>query len=127
MIYAIDFDGVLVENEYPEIGPLNERAKQLVMSIKEHGDTFILWTCRSGEELDAAVKVLEDAGIQPDYVNENTPGMIKHFGNDCRKIFADVYIDDRNWLVIGNEWFRPGSSQENIRTMVSLVNVRRAE
>ena len=63
MIYAIDFDGVLVENEYPEIGPLNERAKQLVTSIKEHGDTFILWTCRSGEELDAAVKVLEDAGI----------------------------------------------------------------
>ena len=127
MIYAIDFDGTIVENEYPEIGRLIPRAKQLIQAIKNHGDTFILWTCRAGDELAAAVKFLEDAGISPDYVNENTPGMIKAFGNNCRKVFADVYIDDRNWLVLGNEWYRKGSSQENIRTMVSLVRIGRPE
>ena len=127
MIYAIDFDGTIVENEYPEIGPLIPRAKQLIQAIKEHGDTFILWTCRVGDELAEAVKFLEDAGIPPDYVNENTPGMIKAFGNDCRKVFADVYIDDRSWLVLGGEWYRKGSSQENIRTMVSLVRIGRPE
>ena len=28
-------------------------------------------------------------------MNENLPEMIEWHGNDCRKIFADVYIDDK--------------------------------
>jgi hypothetical protein len=29
-----------------------------------------------------------------DAVNENLPDMVEKFGNDCRKVYADVYIDD---------------------------------
>ena len=34
-------------------------------------------------------------GLKFDAVNENLPEMIEWHGNDCRKIFADVYIDDK--------------------------------
>ena len=30
-----------------------------------------------------------------DAVNENLPEIIERYGGDSRKIFADIYIDDR--------------------------------
>lgn len=35
-------------------------------------------------------------GIIFDAVNDNLPDMIAKYGNNCRKVFADGYIDDRN-------------------------------
>lgn len=96
MIYAIDFDGTIVENSYPKIGSLRPEAELFIRSIKANGNQFILWTCRTGALLDEAVRFLREHDIAPDYVNENTPESIEHFGNDSRKIFADIYIDDRN-------------------------------
>ena len=36
-----------------------------------------------------------EQGLIFDAVNENLPDMIEKFGGDSRKIFADVYIDDK--------------------------------
>ena len=30
-----------------------------------------------------------------DYINENVPERIQRYGLDCRKIGADIYLDDR--------------------------------
>ena len=35
--------------------------------------------------------------MECDAVNENLPERIEFFGGDCRKVGADVYIDDRAW------------------------------
>ena len=35
-------------------------------------------------------------GLKFDAVNENLPEIVEGFGGDSRKIYADVYIDDRN-------------------------------
>lgn len=96
MIYAIDFDGTIVDNKYPEIGELRPEAEFFIRSIKAEGHKFILWTNRTGETLDAAVAFLKENDLAPDLVNENDPALIEFFGNDCRKIYADVFIDDRN-------------------------------
>lgn len=34
-------------------------------------------------------------GLEFDAVNANLPEMVAHWGNNPRKVFADVYIDDK--------------------------------
>lgn len=94
MIIAVDFDGTLAVTEYPHIiCPINE-VLSFVRRYKEYGNTIILNTCRHGKELDEAVEWCKNHGLVFDYVNENVPELIEKYG-DSRKIYADVYIDDR--------------------------------
>jgi len=96
MIYAIDFDGTLCTNNYPDIGEPIEVAINFVKALKEQGEELILWTCRSGELLDRAVEWCDKHGLKFDKINENLDWTIKKFGGDTRKIFADFYYDDKN-------------------------------
>ena len=34
-------------------------------------------------------------GLEFDYINENVPENIEKYGNDCRKVYANHYVDDR--------------------------------
>lgn len=96
MLIAIDFDGTIVKNQYPEIGELNEDAKRFIDMLKDKGHAWILWTNRSGIDLQEALVFLAKNDLVPDYVNANIPEHIELFQNDSRKVFADCYIDDRN-------------------------------
>lgn len=95
-IIAVDFDGTLCENKYPEIGEPNMELIDFLMSCQLNGDKVILWTCRNEEQTKAAVDWCSERGLVFDAVNENLPEIITEFGGDTRKIFANVYIDDRN-------------------------------
>lgn len=99
MILAIDFDGTLCANLFPKIG---NPVKPVIEWCKEHkalGDKLILWTCRTGQELDSAVEWCKKQGLEFDSVNENLEEIIKLYGGDTRKIQADQYLDDKNLLV----------------------------
>ena len=98
-IYAIDFDGTLCINEYPNIGQPIYKTIIFCKERKAEGHKLILWTCRSGKYLDEAVAWCKVQGLIFDAVNENLPEMIELFDNDCRKVFADRYIDDKNLLL----------------------------
>lgn len=94
-IIAVDFDGTLCENRWPNIGEPN---KQLIAYLREeqrHGAKIILWTCRVGTHLNEAIDWCEEQKIRFDTVNENLPEIIEAFGGESRKIFANEYIDDR--------------------------------
>lgn len=95
-IIAVDFDGTLCENKYPEIGEPNMELIDFLMNYQLNGDKVILWTCRNEEQTKAAVDWCSEKGLIFDAVNENLPEIITEFGGDTRKIFANVYIDDRN-------------------------------
>ena len=99
MIYSIDFDGTLCINEYPNIGQPIYKTIIFCKERKAEGHKLILWTCRSGKYLDEAVAWCKEQGLTFDAVNENLPEMIELFDNDCRKVFADYYIDDKNLLL----------------------------
>lgn len=92
---AIDFDGCLCSNVYPEIGAPNwgviERAKR----EQRAGAGLILWTCREGKLLDEAVNACAMWGLAFDAVNESLPDWIEAFGNRPRKVGASEYWDDR--------------------------------
>lgn len=92
---AIDFDGCLCSNAYPEIGAPNwgviERAKRQ----QRAGAGLILWSCREGELLDEAVNACASWGLAFAAVNESLPDWIEAFGNRPRKVGASEYWDDR--------------------------------
>ncbi len=94
-IIAVDFDGTLCENKWPEIGAPNKELIDYLLAQQANGDKIILWTCRTGKMLYDAVCFCSNNGLVFDIINRNLPEVIERFGDDCRKIFADEYIDDK--------------------------------
>ena len=99
-VIAVDFDGTITETDtFPEIKSINETVVYALKNAKSKGAKIILWTCRSGENLVAAVKKCYELGITLDAVNENLPEVKAYFGYDTRKVWATEYWDDKNTLV----------------------------
>ena len=94
-IIAVDFDGTLCTDCYPEIGEPNDFLIAMLKNLKTEGKQLILWTCRAGEDLEHAVSWCREKGLVFDQVNENVPEIIARYGGNSRKIFADVYLDDK--------------------------------
>jgi hypothetical protein len=92
---AIDFDGTIVEHAYPEIGKEKLFAFQTLKELEKKGARLILWTFRTGKELDEAIDFCRRNGIEFYSVNKNYPEEIPD-DNVSRKIDADIYIDDKN-------------------------------
>jgi len=96
-IYAVDFDDTLAITNFPLIVEPKINMINVCKRLRQKGNTVILWTCRCGADLAAAVEYCMQFGLEFDYVNEGTPENVEKFGNDSRKIFADVYIDDKSY------------------------------
>ena len=94
-IIAVDFDGCLVTNDYPAIGTVIVETLNRLKIEQASGARLILWTCRRGEHLTAAVDFCTSLNLHFEAVNENLPDVIESFGGDTRKIFANEYWDDR--------------------------------
>jgi len=92
---AVDFDGTIVEHEYPLIGKEKLFAFQTLRELEKMGARLILWTFRTGKELDEAVEFCRKNGIEFYAVNKNYPEEVFD-ENVSRKIDADIYIDDKN-------------------------------
>src|SRR5450759_1627886 len=92
---AVDFDGTIVEHEYPEIGKEKLFAFQTLKELNKMGVRLILWTFRTGKELEDAVEFCRKNGVEFYAVNKNYPEEI--FDETVsQKINADIYIDDKN-------------------------------
>lgn len=96
-ILAVDFDGTLVSNEFPKIGKPDWVVSGAVKAYQQAGWKIILWTCRTDEMLQEAVDFCGNVlGIEFDAVNQNLPEVQKFYGGDTRKVFANMYLDDRS-------------------------------
>ncbi len=91
---AIDFDGTIVENDFPRIGRERIFAFDTLKALQEKGFLLILWTCRTGNDLTAAVEFCRQRGVEFYAVNANYDG--EDPNDTARKVDADIYIDDRN-------------------------------
>lgn len=101
MIIAVDFDGTL---HFPIpgkrcIGRPNTPLIEKLIDLRANNNEVILWTCRDGDSLDEAVQWCKAQGLEFDAVNDNTEKTkeehLRLFGSLGRKIYANVYIDDR--------------------------------
>ena len=94
-IIAVDFDGTICQNNWPDIGEANWLVIWELLERKAQGDKIILWTCRDGQKLEDALMWCANRGLTFDAVNDNLPENIAYFRNNNRKVFAHEYWDDR--------------------------------
>jgi hypothetical protein len=96
MIIAVDFDGTLCESAWPNIGKPNRKLIKHLISLREEGNLVILWTNREESRLNEAVQWCDKYGLVFDAINDNIPEITERFGRNTRKVYADLYIDDKN-------------------------------
>lgn len=101
-VIAIDFDGTIVDHEFPKIGKLKERAKEVINKLAVNNYVCI-WTCRGGDYAIAAYNFLNANNIMFSYFNQSPMDKINV---NCRKIIADYYIDDHNLFCEKIDWNR---------------------
>ena len=101
---AIDFDDTIADTTFPQINGLKHQADIYINKLYSEGFNIIINTCRSGKYEGHAEEFLKKCGINYDYINSNLPQSIAYFGQDCRKISADLYVDDKCLMGIPDSW-----------------------
>jgi hypothetical protein len=95
MIIAIDFDGTIHTGRWPEIGLPAPDVVKVMRQLKDDGHYIIIWTCREGERQTEAINWLLEKGIPFDRINDHKPGTTEIYGYSSRKVYAHLYIDDK--------------------------------
>lgn len=94
--HAFDFDGTIVENEFPYIGKVIDstvaKMNDLYQDLK---NIIIIWSCRSDSFEDQMCEFMIKNKIPFDFINDNP---MYDYGN--RKIFVHKYYDDRNEMLL---------------------------
>ncbi len=105
---AIDCDGTITtRTDYPTIGELRPGCEKVLRRLVEAGHVLLLWSCREGPDLLAAINWLADHGLMflfTDYNAHPQELLDLYPGRNPRKLGADVFIDDRNLAWIGAEF-----------------------
>jgi hypothetical protein len=89
-VIGVDFDGTVVTHEYPNVGK-DVGAISVLKKIVEKGNKIIIFTMRSGKELEDAVKWYEDNEIPVYGINVNPT---QHTWTASPKAYCEIYIDD---------------------------------
>ena len=114
MIVAVDFDGVLHDGKkFPDIGNPRKGVFHHLIEMRKQGHKVILWSCREGRNLTDAVMFCNEQGLHFDAINDNLPSMREKYGNNSRKVFADLYIDDKGMDAV--EFMQWRRQMENVK------------
>lgn len=97
MTIAIDFDGTIVDDRYPDIGREKPFAIEVLKKLIEERHRLVLWTVREGKLLDQAVEFCRERGVEFYAINRDYPEEEReHNRHFSRKLKVDLFIDDRN-------------------------------
>ena len=91
MKIAIDFDGTVVDHDYPDVGKDAPDAEVALNWLVSQGHQLILYTMRSGKELDDAIQWYKNKNIPLFGVQKDPEQGRWTTSNKC---YANVYIDD---------------------------------
>ena len=90
MVIAVDFDGTCTTHEYPSIGK-DIGAVPVLKKLVRNGHKLIIWTMRSGKELNDA-KEWYIQNVIPFYAANENPQQLSW--TNSPKVLAELYIDD---------------------------------
>jgi len=100
LIVAVDFDGTILQSEYPNVGEPIPYAVQSLNKMIDVGIRIVIWTCRS--DILPVIDFLDAHNIEVDAINSNNALTQKEWEKfnwkNSRKIGADVYIEDRGFI-----------------------------
>lgn len=97
-LFTVDFDNTCALEKFPDVGEDVPTAPMVLREMVRKGHKIILWTCRSGKQLEDAVAWFKERNIELFGVNDNPepdPDLAKTYGIP-RKVIGDFNIDDRN-------------------------------
>lgn len=89
-IIAVDCDGTVVTHDYPRMGR-DIGAGPVLRRLTNNGAKLILWTMRSGEQLQDAVDWFIANGIPLFGINNNPQ---QSGWTSSPKVYAHIYVDD---------------------------------
>ena len=97
MTIAVDFDGTIVEHEYPAIGREIPFATETLRMLINDRHQLILWSVREGELLQEAIDWCHERGVDFYAINRDFPEEdVEKNIHFSRKLKVDLYIYDRN-------------------------------
>lgn len=91
MKIAVDFDGTCVDHLYPYVGADVPHCVETLKLLNFLGHQLILYTMRSGQYLDDALRWFEENEIEL-YGIQKDPE--QHEWTGSSKCYANIYIDD---------------------------------
>ncbi len=108
LIISVDFDGTIIEHNFPEIKTPIPYAIEALKLIKASGHKLILWTCREDiperNYLSEAIEYCTKNGVEFDAINDNVKPYEDHLYTNSRKVYANLYIDDKNRIDRKVDW-----------------------
>jgi len=90
-IVAVDFDGTIVDHDYPRIGQPVPLALEWLSLFNTLDIKIVLFTMRSDETLQEAVDYLTKNKIELYGINKNPD---QHEWTNSNKAYAHYYVDD---------------------------------
>ena len=101
MIIAVDFDGTIFDDRYPDIGDAIPGAIAAINDLYYAGFCIVINSCRVGEFEQDMVRWLDTQMVRYSQINKNCPALIRKYSGDTRKISATIYIDlEKDALVV---------------------------
>ncbi len=96
MVICVDFDGTIVDHQFPNIGEPVPGAIKWLKRFNQYGGKIILYTMRSDSKmfktaLADARRYLRDNDVELYAVNENPQ---QQSWTSSPKVHGDIYIDD---------------------------------
>ena len=119
LIIGVDFDGTIVEHQFPNIGPPVPHALEVLRFWNEKNIArIVLWTMRSGDRLQEALWYLDHEGIEIWAANENpTQGI----WTTSPKAYCHMYIDD---AALGCPLFYPKNGERPYVDWLAVEKMR---
>lgn len=101
-IIAIDYDDVIVDQDYPNVGKIKPDAMEVINKWYKQGAYIIIWTCRSGRALLEAELYLLQNSVNFHKINQHHPNGLLHYGSEARidqqletrKVWSHILLDD---------------------------------
>jgi haloacid dehalogenase-like hydrolase len=98
MRIVVDFDGTIVEHEFPEIGSLKTGVIEALSAFRREGHEIVISSGRNSISMNKKfqkemIEFLDEKKVPYDFIDDGKSG----------KIIADFYIDDRA-IRFENNW-----------------------
>jgi len=121
VIIAVDFDGTCVTHAYPFVGK-SIGAGYVLRDLVDQGHRLILWTMRSGKELQDAVDWFDARNLKLFGINSN-PSQASW--TESPKAYAHMYIDDAalGTPLISEFGYRPFVDWTKVRALLTEKGV----
>lgn len=121
MIILLDFDGTCVKHEYPKIGK-DIGAIPVLQKIIQNKHDIILFTMRSGKELNEAISWFDENNIPLFGVNNNPT---QYTWTQSPKPYGHIIIDDTclGIPMISSEEGRPYVDWNSIENMLKEKHI----